>query len=198
MFTVTDLEQLQTEHPEWQMELVDGSMLVMGLSDYESEEIISEFARLLANWVRPQRLGRVTGSSAGFILPSLEDVEEADKLKRNLRAPDVSFVRADRLKRTKRDFVELVPDLIVEVKSKSESPSDTLCDRIKTLQEKIQLFLQLGSSVGILIDPDELTLTVYRLNQEPIILQDNDKLTLPDLLPGWELTVSELWPPVFE
>lgn len=197
MFTITDLEQLQAEHPEWQMELVDGSMLVMGLSDYESEEIISEFARLLANWVRPQRLGRVTGSSAGFILPSLEDVE-TDKLKRNLRAPDVSFVRADRLKRTKRDFVELVPDLMVEVKSKSESPSDTLRERIKTLQEKIQLFLQLGSTVGILIDPDELTLTVYRLNQEPIILQDNDKLTLPDLLPGWELTVSELWPPVFE
>ena len=190
MFTITDLEQLQTEHPEWQMELVDGSVLVIGPSDYESEEIGAELIRLLANWVRPQRLGRVTGSSAGFILPSLEDVEEADKLKRNLRAPDVSFVRADRLKRTKRDFVELVPDLIVEVKSKS--------DRIKTLQEKIQLFLQLGSSVGILIDPDELTLTVYRLNQEPIILQDNDKLTLPDLLPGWELTVSELWPPVFE
>jgi Uma2 family endonuclease len=190
MFSITDLEQLQVEHPEWQMELVDGSVLVMGPSDYESEEIILEFARLLANWVRPQRLGRVTGSSAGFILPSLEDVEEADKLKRNLRAPDVSFVRADRLKRTKRDFVELVPDLIVEVKSKS--------DRVPTLQEKIQLFLQLGSSVGILIDPDELTLTVYRLNQEPIVLQDNDKLTLPDLLPGWELTLSELWPPVFE
>lgn len=41
-------------------------------------------------------------------------------------------------------------------------------------------------------------LTVYRLNQEPIVLQDNDKLTLPELLPGWELVVSELWPPVFE
>jgi len=54
-------------------------------------------------------------------LPSLE---EADKLNRNLRATDVSFVRADRLKRTKRGFVELVPDLIVEVKSKS--------DRLKT------------------------------------------------------------------
>lgn len=198
MFTITDLEQLQVEHPEWQMELVDGSMLVMGPSDYESEEIILEFARLLANWVRPQRLGRVTGSSAGFILPSLEDVEEADKLKRNLRAPDVSFVRADRLKKTKRDFVEIMPDLMVEVKSKSESPSDTLCERIKTLQEKIQLFLQLGSIVGILIDPEKLTLTIYRLNQEPIVLQDNDKLRLPDLLPGWELTVSELWPPVFE
>jgi hypothetical protein len=32
MFTITDLEQLQAEHPEWQMELVDGSMLVMSMS----------------------------------------------------------------------------------------------------------------------------------------------------------------------
>jgi len=99
-------------------------------------------------------------------------------------------VRAERLKISKRDFVELVPDLMVEIKSKS--------DRIKPLEEKIQLFLQLGSTVGILIDPDKLTLTVYRINQEPVILQNNDKLTLPDLLPGWELTVSEIWPPVFE
>ncbi|MEH2282969.1 MAG: Uma2 family endonuclease [Nostoc sp.] len=192
MFTIPDLEQLQVEHPEWQMELVDGNILLMGPSDYESEEIGAELVRLLGNWVRPQKLGRVTGSSAGFILPTLEteNGKEADNEKRNLRAPDVSFVRADRLKTSKRDFVELVPDLMVEIKSKS--------DRIKPLVEKIQLFLQLGSTVGILIDPDKLTLTVYRLNQEPIVLQDNDKLTLPDLLLGWELVVSEIWPPVFE
>ncbi|MEH2036483.1 Uma2 family endonuclease [Nostoc sp.] len=192
MFTIPDLEQLQAEYPEWQMELVDGNIVVMGPSDYESEEIGIEFARQLANWVRPQKLGRVTGSSAGFILPTLEteNGKEADNEKRNLRAPDVSFVRADKLKTSKRDFVELVPDLTVEIKSKS--------DRIKPLVEKIQLFLQLGCTVGILIDPDKSTLTVYRLNQEPIVLHDNDKLTLPDLLPGWELVVSEIWPPVFE
>ncbi len=186
MFTISDLEHLQTEHPEWQMELVDGNILVMGPSDFVSEEIGAELIRLLGNWIRPRKLGRVTGSSAGFILPSLEPETE----KRNLRAPDVSYVRADRLKKSQRDFVELVPDLMVEIRSKS--------DRLKPLIEKIELFLQLGSTVGILIDPDKLTLTVYRLNQEPIILQNNDKLTLPDLLPGWELIVSELWPPVFE
>ncbi|QLE54552.1 Uma2 family endonuclease [Nostoc sp. TCL26-01] len=192
MFTISDLEQLQAEHPEWQMELVDGSILIMGPSDYISEEIGVELARQLANWVRPRKLGRVTGSSAGFILPRLETENGniADQEKRNLRAPDVSFVRAERLKISKRDFVELVPDLMVEIKSKS--------DRIKPLEEKIQLFLELGCTVGILIDPDKLTLTVYRLHQEPIILENNDKLTLPDLLPDWELTVSELWPPVFE
>lgn len=192
MLTITDLEQLQVEHPEWQMELVDGSILVMGPSDYESDEISIELAAQLRNWVRPKKLGRVTGSSAGFILPSLEteDVESGDRTSRNLRAPDVSFVFADKLKKTKRDFVELVPDLMVEVKSKT--------DRIKPLQEKIQMFLQLGCTVGILIDPDQLTVTVYRLNQEPVVLQDNDKLTVPELLPGWELIVSELWPLEFD
>jgi Uma2 family endonuclease len=185
--TIKDLEQLHTEHPEWQMELVEGKIIVMGPSDYESEEIGARLITFLNNWVMSRKLGRVTGSSAGFILPS---IEEGDSEKRNLRAPDVSFVRADRLKKTKRDFVEMVPDLTVEVKSKT--------DRIKPLEEKIELFLQLGSTVGILIDPDKLTVTVYRLNQAPVMLQNGDTLTLPELLPGWELAVSELWPPEFD
>jgi len=195
--TIADLEQLQIQHPDWQMELVDGSIVVMGPSDYESDEITIEFARVMANWVRPRKLGRVTGSAAGFILPkseeensSSENGSNGQKEPRNLRAPDVSFVRADRLKRTKRDFVELVPDLMVEVKSKT--------DRVKPLVKKIDLFLELGAVVGILIDPDKRTLTVYRPNQSPATLCDGDTLTLPELLPGWELTISELWPPVFD
>ncbi|BAY41860.1 hypothetical protein NIES2111_62560 (plasmid) [Nostoc sp. NIES-2111] len=116
-------------------------------------------------------------------MPSLEtDVTTGDPEKSNLRAPDVSFVRAERLKRTQRDFVELVPDLTVEVKSKS--------DRIKPLDEKIRLFLKLGFTVGILIDPDKLLVTVYRRNLEPVVLRSNDKLTLPELLPGWELAIA--------
>ena len=190
--TIADLEQLQTQHPDWQMELVDGSIVVMDPSDYESDEISIEFARVMANWVRPRKLGRVTGSAAGFILPNREkeDTSNGEVQPRNLRAPDVSFVRADRLKITKRDFVALVPDLMVEVKSKT--------DRIKPLVEKIELFLELGAVVGILIDPDKHTLTVYRPNQSPVVLWDGDTLTVPELLPGWELAISELWPPVFD
>ncbi|MBC5797563.1 Uma2 family endonuclease [Sphaerospermopsis sp. LEGE 00249] len=71
-------------------------------------------------------------------------------------------------------------------------------DRIKPLEGKIQLFLQLGATVGILIDSDNLTVTVYRLHQAPVILENQDILTIPKLLPGWELSVSELWPPEFE
>ena len=161
----------------------------MGPSDFASEEIGTRLSTFLNVWVIPRRLGRVAGSSAGFILPTLTEEEgETNGDPRNLRAPDVSYVRADRLRRSKRDFVELVPDLAVEIKSKTDS--------IKKLREKIQMFLELGA-VGILIDPDKLTLTVYRLKQEPVVLRDGDTLTLPDLLPDWELLISDLWPPEF-
>jgi Uma2 family endonuclease len=176
--TVSDLEKLQAEHPDWQMELVDGTIEIMSPSGYESDEVGTEFARLLGNWVRPRRLGRVTGSSAGFILPN-----------RSLRAPDVSFVQAERLKRSTEDYAELVPDLIVEVKSKTDS--------LEKLREKIEQFIELGTQVGILIDPRTRTIEVYRLDEKRV-LHDGDILTLPDLLPGWELVVSELWAPEFE
>ncbi len=122
------------------------------------KKLLLPLVRLLGNWVRPRKLGRVTGSSAGFIVPSLdsENVSNGSTNSRNLRAPDVSFVKAEKFKKTKRDFVELIPDLIVEVKSKA--------DRVKPLEEKVKLFLLLGSVVGILIGPDQRTLKVYGLN----------------------------------
>ena len=87
VLTVKDLEQLQAEHPEYRMELVSGQVNVMSPSGYESDEVSIELAAQLRNWVRPRKLGRVTGSSAGFILPNADT-----------RAPDVSFVRAERLR----------------------------------------------------------------------------------------------------
>lgn len=176
--TVQDLEQMQVAYPGYRMELVDGSIIVMSPSGYESEEVGTEFARILGNWVRPRKLGRVVGSSAGFRLPNTD-----------LRAPDVSFVRADRLKRSTEDYAELVPDLVVEVKSKTDS--------LEKLRTKIQEFISLGSQVGILINPKTKTLEVYR-SSEKIILKDGDILTLPDLFPGWEVAISEIWSPVFE
>ncbi len=180
--TIEDLEKLQAEHPDYQMELVDGKIVVMGPSDYLSEEVIAALVRLLGNWVVPRRLGRVTGSSAGFKLPNSTN---------DLRAPDVTFVKAERLRRSPRDFANLVPDLMVEVKSKS--------DRIPPLEEKIQQFLALGTEVGILIDPDKETVTIYhRDNRLPVVLGNSDTLAIPELVPGWEVPVSDLWPPVFE
>jgi len=181
--TVAHLEQLQAilseAHLDYQLELVDGKIIVMGPSDIVSSEIGLEFGRLLLNWVKPRKLGRVFDSSGGFILPNLD-----------LRAPDVSFVLAARLKQSKRYFAEMVPDLVVEIKSQS--------DRLKPLREKILSFLEFGAKVGILIDPDKCTVTIYRPAAEPVILRDGDIISIPELLPGWEVPVAELWPIEFD
>jgi Uma2 family endonuclease len=181
--TVADLEQLQgilcEAHLDYQLELVDGKIIIMGPSDIVSSEIGAELVSLLRNWVKPRKLGRVFESSGGFILPNS-----------NVTAPDVSFVTADRLKQSKRYFAELVPDLVVEIKSQS--------DRLKPLREKIQSFIKSGAKVGILIDPDKRTVTIYTPTAEPVVLRDGDMISIPELLPGWEVAVTELWPIDFE
>ena len=110
--TIKDVEILQQnlakEQKDYQIELQEGNLLVMGPSDIESSEIGAELIRLLGNWIKPRNLGRIFDSSGGFIMPNTD-----------LRAPDVSFVVASRLKRTVRDFGNLVPDLVVEIKSKT-------------------------------------------------------------------------------
>jgi len=67
--------------------------------------------------------------------------------------------------------------LVVEIKSQS--------DRIKPLEKKIKNFIELGAQVGILSAPDEETVTVYRQEGEPIVLGNEDILTVTELFPGW-------------
>ena len=82
--TIKDLEKLQEvlaeKHLDYKVEMVDGNIVVMGLSDYVSEEIIARLIAFLQAWVLPRRVGRVTGSGAGFKLPNVAN---------DLRGPDV-------------------------------------------------------------------------------------------------------------
>ncbi len=179
--SIKDLEQLQSQHPDYRMELVGGEIIVMSPSGLESDEVAAAIIAQLSNWVRPRRLGRVTASSAGFIMPNASE---------DVRAPDAAFIRAEQLRRTTENYAQLVPALIFEVKSKSDS--------LAKLRQKIQSFLELGTQVGVLVDPRTRTMEVYRSQQEMVILQDGDTLTVPDLLPGWELAVVEVWAPEFD
>lgn len=177
--TTKDLEKFQECQPDYRMELVNGEITVMSPSGYESDEVAIRMSAKLFNWVDERRLGRVTGSSAGFSLPNSDT-----------RSPDVSFVQAERLRRSPRSFAELAPDLMVEVKSPSDS--------VTALRTKIDDFLALGTRVGILINPEKRWVEVRRSQQDPVVLNDGDSLTVPDLLPGWEVPIVELWAPEFD
>ncbi|MCL2931618.1 MAG: Uma2 family endonuclease [Trichodesmium sp. MAG_R03] len=179
--TFKDLEKLQINFPDYRMELVGGEIIVMSPSGLESDEIASAIVAYLWNWVRPRNLGRVTASGGGFRLPNADE---------NIRTPNASFIKAEKLLRPTEDYVKLVPDLIFEVKSKN--------NRLPQLRQKIQEFLELGTVVGVLVDPRSRTMEVYRYQQEKIVLKDGDILEVEEILPGWKLPVVEVWAPEFK
>ncbi|MBN3940215.1 MAG: Clp protease N-terminal domain-containing protein [Nostoc sp.] len=147
--------------------------------DFTSGEISARFCAFLFSWVEPRQLGHIIGSKGGFQLPNGEIV-----------APRISFFSRERLKRVPRTYPELVPDLVVEIKS--------AFDRLASVQQTIQRFLDLGVRIALLIDPDAQTVSVYRPSSKVTVLGNSEKLTVSDLFPEWELLVSELWPPMFD
>ena len=186
-----DVERLQALYPDRQIELREGKLIIMSPSDSVSGEVGARFSMLLSTWVYTNHLGRILDSSTGFRLPNGD-----------LLSPDVSFVSRERLKHNPRTYLSVVPELIVEIKSSR--------DRLRELEEKIALFLDQGVQVGLLIDPDTHTVTVYRssgLSKDaesgeaiPLgtTLHNGDTLTIPELFPGWEVPITSLWPPVYE
>ena len=185
-----DVERLQALYPENQIELREGKLIIMSPADDSSAEVGVLFSSLLAIWVYRHNLGRVLESSAGFRLPNGD-----------LLSPDVSFVSRTRLKRSTRSYLSVVPELIVEIKSRS--------DRVRAIEDKIALFLRQGVQIGILIDPDKKVLSIYRnvgtttddseeIMPQKTTLQNDDILTIPELFPGWEVAITRFWPAIYE
>lgn len=143
-------------------------------ADFTSGEVTTRFCARLFAWVEPRQLGYVLSASVGYRLNSGE-----------VLAPRCSFILKERLKRVPRTYPELMPDLIVEIKS--------AFDRLVPIQEKVVSLVQHGIRIGLLIDPDQRTVTVYRSDASETTLEDGMILSIPDLLPGWELPVTELW-----
>lgn len=186
-----DVEKLQGLYPDYQIELREGKIIIMSPSDSVSGEIGARFSILLGTYVYSRNLGRVLDASTGFRMPNGD-----------LLSPDVSFVSRERLKQSPRTYLAVVPELIVEIKSSR--------DRMRELEEKVALFLSQGVQVGLLIDPDTHSVSVYHsgvLSKDaesgtsisPVaILRDSDTLTIPELFPGWAMPITTLWPPVYE
>lgn len=102
--------------------------------------------------------------------------------------PDVTFYRRERIRRCggrlPEDMFE-APDLAVEI----VSPEDSVTQLIA----KCLRYLTFGTTVSVLVDPDQETVLTFRPDQPLRILQGQDRIDLDDVLPGFELTVRGLF-----
>lgn len=139
--------------------------------------VAQRIAMALGTWVAARELGEVVGES-GFTLERDPDT---------VVAPDVAFLRADRLPPPERDvgFVPAAPDLAVEVVSPSQS--------LRRVEEKVRIYLRAGTPLVWVAHPGKRTVTVYAPDAEPRTLSKREELDGGDVLPGFALPVSEIF-----
>jgi len=106
----------------------------------------------------------------------------------DVAAPEGCFIVTERLppKTSVEDYLETMPDIVVEVVHHY--------DTLATMDEKVQRYLRAGVRVIWVPDPPNRVITEYRPNQQPVVLNPNDTLTIPDIIPGFSVRVADLLP----
>jgi Uma2 family endonuclease len=158
-------------------ELIRGELFMMAPAGSEHGGIIGNLTILLGTFVRSRKLGRIFGAETGFIIHRNPDT---------VRAPDVAFIRAERLSaKLPRGFFDGPPDLAVEVLSPEDRPGN--------VKAKIRDWLDAGCLAVWIVDPSDETVTIHESQQDAVVLKRGDTLTDSRVLPGFSMAVSEIF-----
>ena len=129
----------------------------------------------LGTYVRNHSYGAIR-AEIGYKLESDPDT---------VRAPDVSWIAPERAPEPIPGFRDGAPDLAVEVKSPNDSRPEMFA--------KAQMWIGYGTRIVLVLDPEPVTVTVYRPNSEPVVLGEDSVLELSDLLPEFACPVWRLF-----
>ena len=103
--------------------------------------------------------------------------------------PDLAFYRWERLPLkpdgTIADDLDVPPDLAVEIASPGQPVGELL--------QKCLWYVEHGVLVALLVQPAEAWVLAVRPSAQPRLLRGADRIDLDEVLPGFELTVAELF-----
>jgi Uma2 family endonuclease len=173
--TVADVDRLNNQEDRL-YELVDG-ILVEKTVGLDESLIGMRIGRLVGNFVDPRGLGVVAGAD-GTIRLDLNLV----------RIPDVSFISWDRLpggELPDEPIPLVVPDLVVEVISKSNTP--------KEMNDKLHEYFEKGVRLVWYVRPRSRVVDVYTSPDRFTRLTASMQLDGGDVLPGFSVRVGDLF-----
>ncbi|MGL4612101.1 MAG: Uma2 family endonuclease [Trueperaceae bacterium] len=175
LLTAEEFEKL----PETEMhrELVRGKVVETMPPGAEHGGLAFRIAMLLSNWLKQNNLKGYLGVESGYDLFRNPDV---------VRAPDVSYIRAERMQETAipKGFWNLAPDLAVEVVSPSETAQG--------VRDKVSDFLAAGTLFVWVIYPQTREVVVHTTDGLARTFTEKDWLKF-DLLPGFKCSVAEIF-----
>lgn len=175
--SIITAEQLLAAGDIGRCELIRGELVMMSPAGPNHGDIANNVAFYVTKHVKQHRLGKVFAAETGFLIARNPDT---------VRAPDVAFVKADRVKSLpSRGFFPGSPDLAVEVLSPDDAASEVLA--------KVQDWLGAGCAEVWVVDPVRKTIVVSRKDQPVLVLNEGDELTCESLLPGFRLPVAEIF-----
>jgi Uma2 family endonuclease len=165
-------ELLELPRDGWRYELVRGELKKMSPAGGEHGEVAAKILVHLGSFVQAGRLGKVYAAETGFRIARNPDT---------VLAPDVAFVRADRVVRT-RKFIELAPDAAFEV----VSPNDSFTE----VEEKTAEWLRGGTRVVVIVDPRTRIVNIHRATAA---IHGADGIEIDDVVPGWKMSLDEVF-----
>ncbi len=175
--TATEKDVIRVlDHEDRLCELVEGTLVEkpMGL---EESVIAIRLGTALNVHVRPRKLGLVTGPDGTI------------KLFAGLvRIPDVAFASWDRFPGRKWPKVPiplLAPDLVVEVLSKGNTRAE--------MKRKLGEYFGAGVRLVWLVDHRKRTVSVHTSAEHSVVLKEGQSLDGGDVLPGFRLSLDELF-----
>ena len=176
LLTADDLLHLHSEGVRG--ELIQGVLHETMSSGEEHGEIAANMSFLFLGFVKPRRLGRILTSDTGIRLERDPDT---------VREPDLAFVSAEKRPLDVRNtgYLEVVPELVVEI----VSPSDSL----GSIFDKAQMWLRFGIELVWVVYPETRTVEVYRMDAPRVTLGEDDTLDGGAVLPGFTCPVQDIF-----
>ena len=175
-----DFDQLCVDNPDLRLELTkEGVLMVMAPAGGETGNRNFKLALEVGIWNCQTNLGEAFDSSTGYDFTAVG----GGSIGGGKLSPDVSWIEKSRLEGVNlKGFIPIVPDFVIELRSRT--------DNLKPLQQKMQEYRRLGVRLGLLINPQQKQVELYRPDQEVVVLDSPEAIDCGEVMPGFSLSMS--------